>query len=82
MQYIMLRGPVNDPSTPLRSKYSIQSLNDAVIQTQELASTVCYWDKECAKTNMAALFLNFDGKIEAIILLAEQIIHLMKLGKQ
>lgn len=30
MQYIMLKGPIGDPSTPLRSKYCIQTINDEV----------------------------------------------------
>ena len=67
MQYIMLLGPANDPSTPLRTKGSIQSLKNNGIQTQELASVTCKWDKECSRISMESLFLVFDGKIEAII---------------
>ena len=45
MQYIMLKGPVNDPATTARSKYCIQSLNESGIKTEELSSRFCDWDK-------------------------------------
>lgn len=67
LQYIMLLGPANDPSTPLRTRNSIQSLKDNGIQIQELTSVTCNWNKDCAKTNIESLLPRFDDKIEAII---------------
>ena len=57
MQYVMLKGPANNPETIARTKYSIQAINEAGIKTQELSSTICNWNKECAKTTIESAFL-------------------------
>ena len=67
IQYIMLKGPSNNLLTLGRSKYPIRALNDAGIKTEELFSTFCNWQRECAKTAIESEFLTFNGKIEAII---------------
>ena len=67
LQYIMLHGKINSPGAIDRTKYSISTINDAGIKTEELASKFCDWEKECAKTNVESLFLNYGDKIEAII---------------
>ena len=67
MQYVMLKGPANSPETIARTKYSIQTINEAGIKTQQLSSVVCNWEEECAKTAMESNLLTLDGKIEAII---------------
>lgn len=67
MQYVLLKGPVNSPETIARTKYSIQTINDSGIKTQELSSITCNWDEECAKTAIESNLLTLNGKIEAII---------------
>ncbi|WP_270566134.1 galactose ABC transporter substrate-binding protein [Clostridium beijerinckii] len=67
MQYIMLKGPIGDPSTPLRSKYSIQTINDAGIKTKELLSSTCNWNKDCARDDIQSSLLNLYSKVEVII---------------
>ena len=67
MQYIMLKGPVNDPATTARSKYCIQALNESGIKTEELSSRFCDWDKECARDAISSFFLGYNDKIEFII---------------
>lgn len=67
MQYVLLKGPVNSPETISRTKYSVQTLNDSGIKTQELSSITCNWDEECARTAIESNLLTLDGKIEAII---------------
>ena len=67
LQYIMLHGKINSPGAIDRTKYSILTINNAGIKTEELASKFCDWEKECAKTNIESLFLNYGDKIEAII---------------
>nr|WP_202117341.1 galactose ABC transporter substrate-binding protein [Clostridium chromiireducens] len=67
MQYVMLKGPANSPETIARSKYSIQTLNDERIKTEELTSIVCNWDRNCAKSAIESYFLKNGNKIEAII---------------
>ena len=67
MQYVMLQGPSNNEATNARTKYSIRALNEAGIKSQQLSSTVCNWDRECARISIEATFLTLDDKIEAII---------------
>jgi len=67
MQYIMLMGERNNIEAIQRTVYSVATINEAGIQTEELALTVCNWNREVAKVNFENLFLYYDGKIEAII---------------
>jgi len=67
LQYIMLQGKTNNESAISRTIYSISTLNDNGIKTEELALKVCNWDRDCAKSAINSLFLKYDGKIEAII---------------
>lgn len=67
LQYVMLQGRPDSIATILRTKYSIETINNAGIQTQELASISADWNKELAKDAVNSLFLQYDNKIEAII---------------
>ncbi|EKQ54551.1 MULTISPECIES: galactose ABC transporter substrate-binding protein [unclassified Clostridium] len=67
MQYVMLKGPSDSNITSIRSKYSIQAINEAGIKTQELTSTTCNFLEECGRTAIESMFLTYDDKIEAII---------------
>ena len=67
MQYVMLKGPSDNVATNIRTKYSIRALNDVGIKTDSLLTTVCNFDKECARTTIESALLTLDGKIEAII---------------
>ena len=67
LQYILLRGEVDNPVAINRSKEVISTLNKAGIQTQELALINGNWLKELAKNAIDNLFLRYGGKIEAII---------------
>ncbi|OPJ58651.1 galactose ABC transporter substrate-binding protein [Clostridium chromiireducens] len=67
MQYILIKGPSDSNITTIRSKYSIQTVNEAGIKTQELSSVTCNFLEECARTSIESLILNYYGKIEAII---------------
>jgi len=67
MEYVLLRGNPNSIETPLRTETSLKTITDAGIQTQELASVTCNWDKDCAKNSMESLFLRYGPKIEVII---------------
>ena len=67
MQYVMLKGPSDNVATSIRTKYSIQTLNEAGIKTQALLTTVCNFDKECARTTIESAFLTLNDKIEAVI---------------
>ncbi|PRR83807.1 galactose ABC transporter substrate-binding protein [Clostridium vincentii] len=67
LQYIMLQGKTNNEAAINRTIYSISSLNDNGIQTEELALIVCNWEQDCAKSAISSLFLKYAGRIEAIL---------------
>lgn len=67
MQYVLLKGPANSLETIARTKYSVQTINDSGIKTQELSSITCNWDEECAQTAIESNLLTLNDKIEAII---------------
>lgn len=67
LQYVMLKGPSDDPAAAARTAYSIQELTNSGIKTQELFSAACNWNQECARTTMELTILNLYDKIEAII---------------
>lgn len=67
MQYVMLMGPRNNLEAIGRTKYSVLSINDAGIKTEEIALRVCNWEENLAKDAMDALFLSNANKIEVII---------------
>jgi methyl-galactoside transport system substrate-binding protein len=67
MEYVMLKGPANSPETIARTKYSIQTINEEGIKTQNLLSVTCNWEEECARTAIESALLTLNDKIEAII---------------
>lgn len=67
MKYIMLIGERNNKDAIERTQYSVASINDAGIKTEQLASTVCNWNREIAKENFEPIFLRYSKDIEAII---------------
>jgi methyl-galactoside transport system substrate-binding protein len=67
LQYIMLQGKTNNESAISRTIYSVSTLNDNGIKTEELALKICNWDRDCAKNAINSLFLKYNGRIEAII---------------
>ncbi|WP_160687105.1 galactose ABC transporter substrate-binding protein [Clostridium sp. C2-6-12] len=66
-QYIMFKGPENITVTIDRSLYSISTINNSGIKTQEILSKSCSWDEKCAEDSMSLLFLRYNGKFDAII---------------
>jgi len=67
LQYIMLMGESDNLEAITRTKYSILSINNSGIKTQELALKVCNWNKEEAKNAIQALLSQLGNKVEAII---------------
>jgi len=67
LQYIMFKGPENITVTLARSTYSISTINNSGIKTQETLSKYCFWDEKCAEDSMDLLFLRYNGKFDAII---------------
>lgn len=67
MQYIMLMGESGNIEAIERTKYSVLTINDAGIKTQELGLKVCNWNKEQGKNETRALLSQLGNKIEVII---------------
>jgi methyl-galactoside transport system substrate-binding protein len=67
LQYILLVGEKLNKTSIDRSAYSVSTINEAFIKTEQLASPILNWDTESAKNNIDALFLRYGNKIEAII---------------
>ncbi|WP_160687432.1 galactose ABC transporter substrate-binding protein [Clostridium sp. C2-6-12] len=67
MQYIMLIGKAGNIEAFERSKYSVLTINNAGIKTQELGTKVCNWNQEEGKNAMRALLSQWGNKIEAVI---------------
>ena len=67
LQYIMLMGESDNLEAITRTKYSVLTINNGGIATQELALKVCNWNEEEAKNITKALLLQLGNKVEAII---------------
>ena len=67
LQYVMLMGEVGHPDAEARTKYSIQTLNDNGVETQELANQSATWDTAKAKDLMDTWLVKFPTEIEAVI---------------
>ncbi|EKQ54374.1 MULTISPECIES: galactose ABC transporter substrate-binding protein [unclassified Clostridium] len=67
MQYIMLMGEQDNIEAIDRTRYSVDTINNAGIKTQELALKVGNWKEENAKDIVKSLFLQLGNKIEVII---------------
>jgi methyl-galactoside transport system substrate-binding protein len=67
MQYILLVGEAGNIEATDRSKYSVLTINNAGIRTQELGSKVCNWNQEEGKNAMKALLSQWGNKIEVVI---------------
>ncbi len=67
LQYVILHGESENPVAIDRTKYSISTINNSGIRTQQLALVNANWLKNIANSAINSLFLKYDGKIEAII---------------
>ena len=67
MQYIMLQGERNNKVPIERTKYSVLTIQQAGIKTEELALRVCDWNADVARNATEALILKYGDKIEVII---------------
>jgi methyl-galactoside transport system substrate-binding protein len=67
MQYVMLKGDADNPEAIARTEYSIKTLNDAGIKTEELGLQVANWDNDKANQAMEAWLAKFGDRIEFVI---------------
>lgn len=67
IQYVMLKGDEDNPEAIARTQYSIKTLNDKGIETEELGLQVANWDADKANQTMRAWFAKDGDKIEYVI---------------
>lgn len=67
MQYVMLKGDADNPEAIARTEYSIKTLNESNIKTEELGLQVANWDNDKANQAMEAWLAKFGDKIEFVI---------------
>ncbi len=68
IQYVMIKGEPGHPDAEARTTYSIKTLNEMGIQTEELHLDTAMWDTAMAKDKMDAWLSGPNGeKIEVVI---------------
>ncbi len=67
IQYIMLKGDDGNIEAEARTKYSIQTVNEGGVETEQLADTMCAWDASQAFTEVSKLLAQFGDSIECIV---------------
>lgn len=67
LQYIMLAGERGNIVAADRTKYSVATINQAGIKTEELSLVYANWARDFAKNAIKSLFFRYGNKIEAII---------------
>ena len=67
IQYVMIKGEPGHPDAEARTKWSIQTVNDKGIKTEELAVDTGMWDAAKATEKMDAWLAKFGDKIEFVV---------------
>ncbi|MBO3445198.1 galactose/glucose ABC transporter substrate-binding protein MglB [Clostridium sp. CCUG 7971] len=67
IQYVMIKGEPGHPDAEARTEYSIKTLNEKGIETEELAVDTAMWDAAKATEKMDAWLAKFGDKIEFVI---------------
>ena len=67
LQYIMLQGERSSIEAQERTQYSISTINNAGIKTEQLVLNISNWRRDLAKEAINSLFLRYSTQIEAII---------------
>lgn len=67
IQYVMLKGDADNPEAIARTEYSIKTLNDKGIKTEELGLQVANWDTDKANQAVEAWLAKDGDKIEYVI---------------
>ncbi|WP_025692662.1 galactose ABC transporter substrate-binding protein [Paenibacillus zanthoxyli] len=67
LQYVMLKGEPGHQDAELRTKYSIQAIEEAGIKVEKLAEDTAMWDRVKGQEKMAAFLGSHGDKIEAVL---------------
>lgn len=66
VQYVMLKGEPGHQDAELRTKYSIQALEDSGLKVEKLAEDTAMWDRVKGQEKMAAFLASQGDKIEVV----------------
>lgn len=67
LQYVMLKAEPGHQDAELRTKYSVQAIQDAGIQVEALAEDTAMWDRVKGQEKMQAFLASHGDKIEAVL---------------
>ena len=67
IQYVMIKGEPGHPDAEARTEWSVKTVNEAGIETEELAIDTGMWDAAKATEKMDAWLAKFGDKIEFVI---------------
>lgn len=67
LQYVMIKGEPGNSDAELRTKFSVQAIEDAGIKTQKLAEDTAMWDRVKGQEKMASFLASHGDNIEAVI---------------
>jgi methyl-galactoside transport system substrate-binding protein len=67
IQYIMLTGEPGHQDATLRTKFSIQAIEDAGLKVEKLAEDTAMWDRVKAQDKMATFLSAHGDKMEAVL---------------
>ena len=67
MQYVMLEGERNNIEAIERTKYSVSTIQQAGIKTEEITLIFAEWNTELAQNATESLFFKYGDKVEVVI---------------
>lgn len=67
LQYVMLKGEPGHQDAELRTKYSVQAIEDAGIGVELIAEDTAMWDRVKGQEKMQAFLASHGDKIEAVL---------------
>jgi len=67
LQYVMLQGEPGHQDAELRTKFSVQAIQDAGIDVEALAVDTAMWDRVKGQEKMQAFLAQFGDKVEAVL---------------
>lgn len=67
LQYVMLKGEPDNPEAVARTEWSVKTVNENGIKTEQLGMQICNWDTELASRATEAWISKFGDEIEFVI---------------
>ncbi|MBD2870866.1 galactose ABC transporter substrate-binding protein [Paenibacillus arenilitoris] len=67
LQYVMLTGEPGHQDAELRTKFSVQAIQDAGIEVEALAEDTAMWDRVKGQEKMQTFLASHGDKIEAVL---------------